>query len=492
MIDNGHIYKPANGSLSIEEVAEFFGVQKRSDNRYHLSDICRAAGIKVWSKIKPVRFNTAGNITTAQRDSVNNGVDCSDTSTGCFSSNLTSLLDRAIETSAQWTYLRPRGVVNGSYSEWFRLLDFDGYNNNAGAPFSQNADIVGNATSYQAQYIPVNIAPVIQNANLQVKELVEALTRNGNAISEYRYGVLYRDVNSSGTPSLSECGSQYTLTNLVLNTAFDVHFNPPASYTQSVVYDCVIIAFVRNNGNYWATFLPNTYFQAKIALFSVGVEGQTLSFEKEGGSRFFDISGYCWKAEWATAGINMQMIPSSATGTVVPYVDSVELRVSRAPSNPDGHITKRVVISVSPRVDDTTVAGGDYTKEFTVYQECDVSNFIRAVDSQGNPTNGITFVSLEPEAVTSVRIQANVTWEVTSILWDDDNTTDNPNTDTNRISVSPNRRVTPGSGTLVNTLVDVWATNGIAPGRRYKIRFVNTDPNRQAEDFVLIMISQNE
>lgn len=138
MIDNGHIYKPANGSLSIGEVAEFFGVQKRSDNRYHLSDVCKAALIVCWSRIKPVVWNqwVPDRTRSDWWKTANHMCGFRLTRTGQQSQRdvFTELSSIAAEFVAgrnhPWVYERPSGGAQSPY----RLLDFDGYAHDAQSP----------------------------------------------------------------------------------------------------------------------------------------------------------------------------------------------------------------------------------------------------------------------------------------------------------------------------------------------------------------------
>lgn len=138
MIDNGHIYKPANGSLSIGEVARFFGVQKRSDNRYHLSDICNAANINPWSRIKPVIWNQWGpdRLRSDWWKTTNGMCGFRVVKTGQQSQRdvFTELSSLAAEFVAErnhpWVYEHPTG---GSASP-YRLLDFDGYYHSSESP----------------------------------------------------------------------------------------------------------------------------------------------------------------------------------------------------------------------------------------------------------------------------------------------------------------------------------------------------------------------
>ena len=86
--------------------------------------------INKWAKYKPVRLNMVGEISDANRASVNWGFGSG------FVDGTTSFGSKAALHSGfanRWTYYAPRGL---SYSEWFRMLDFAGYVNSTAGGWS--------------------------------------------------------------------------------------------------------------------------------------------------------------------------------------------------------------------------------------------------------------------------------------------------------------------------------------------------------------------
>lgn len=102
-------------------------------SRTGLGSIIVNAAINKWAKNKPVRLNKITAITASELSSVHYGLQPLEvikivrTSLGYTGSGSDSEVDCLAEI-ADWTYNRPRG---GSYSEWFRTLDFNGYNHDA-------------------------------------------------------------------------------------------------------------------------------------------------------------------------------------------------------------------------------------------------------------------------------------------------------------------------------------------------------------------------
>lgn len=96
--------------------------------------------INIWAAHKPIRsqkLRLTTNETDPDQDDYaisNYGFDLDETS-GASSDNIVELFNRAKTLSGNWIYLHPRGVRTGYNTEWYRLLDFDGYNHNAIAPY---------------------------------------------------------------------------------------------------------------------------------------------------------------------------------------------------------------------------------------------------------------------------------------------------------------------------------------------------------------------
>lgn len=91
-----------------------------------------------WAKYKSIRLNKLGVLTDADRASIYFGLDVTPTKGGA--ANLASFLSRY---PTEWAYLPPRGKGNGESGadEWFRMLDFNGYNRNANC-FINISDII--------------------------------------------------------------------------------------------------------------------------------------------------------------------------------------------------------------------------------------------------------------------------------------------------------------------------------------------------------------
>lgn len=98
-----------------------------------IGQICAYANINMWSKYKPFRSSSLSFASISSRDSALASANQA-LAMGSTYASPAACLAAAKSLGAggsSWTYLRPRGL---SYSEWYRLLDFDGYNHSAVAP----------------------------------------------------------------------------------------------------------------------------------------------------------------------------------------------------------------------------------------------------------------------------------------------------------------------------------------------------------------------
>ena len=413
--------------------------------------------INKWAKYKPNGSTLKAVLTLVQRQAANCGIDCSDSSTGCFSTSLSSLLARA-KSNCTWNKVVPTV---------FRLRDFDGYNHNARPPYEQVPNIIGNTTGDQTTNITVTLVRNDDIDNVQVSDLVEALTRFGNTVSQFAEGLLIRNADTpSATPTvLTSNNSSYI-------------FPAPASYGSPITYDCVFVKYVNNNGTYWAVFYPNTYFQAKLALFYVSIENQTLNFTAQGGEDTLIISGYNWEASWGGKGnpnadIVMAMSPSQG-GTISPWSEVV---LTVQPSTPQytTSITKVVTISIP----------GGFTKQFTVKQACSLkTGYIALVDDNDQDAGTeviLTNTSLEAER--EIHIRSDRSWKVADqntsqgagivykIVGDDTGTYYDARSE---ITISPSS-ATISTGT--HTTKNVYIINLVAlpSNHMYEVLFVSTD-----------------
>ena len=111
----------------VAEVAGLLAVGTREDGRHHLADICQAGSINALARCKPFRYKAYNFASNADRQtaraSANNGF---------------QLVTPTISPSGSST---PHAVltyqkVDGTENAPNRLLDFDGYNHHAVAPYS--------------------------------------------------------------------------------------------------------------------------------------------------------------------------------------------------------------------------------------------------------------------------------------------------------------------------------------------------------------------
>lgn len=189
MNNNGIITSPVNLK---SDIATVLGT---SDT--NLSSLCTNDNINKWARYKPVRYDSVSALTEEQRRFASYGFDI-DYSADIYIPNL---FDKAQE-NPEWVYLRPQA------GNWFRTLDFNGYNHNAVVPFSYRS-------------FPTEINTSVDTASLQFRVLKNALSEldmvdfpyfDGQQ-SSFRYAIATRKVGSSDIylfygPTISEAGEE--------------------------------------------------------------------------------------------------------------------------------------------------------------------------------------------------------------------------------------------------------------------------------------------
>lgn len=172
--------------FAVPALASLLGVSK-SGGYYRHKDLCQASSIDKWSRIKPVRHSDPGPLTAAMFAEVNFGFDL----VGIITSSPAACLNLAKTNSGAWTYLKPRGRVSSSLTEWFRLRDFAGYNHNAPQPI----ECYGPSSPYGYRFIPVQIYDMVEEgAELTLTDFTELAdgTDTGRLIGDWRLGIAWR------------------------------------------------------------------------------------------------------------------------------------------------------------------------------------------------------------------------------------------------------------------------------------------------------------
>ena len=128
------------------DIAAVFGIAS-GDVGYLFAN----APINKWSLYKPVRHPSPGVLTDAMFKSVNYG----------YEPNSYSLLSAAVtawQGGSIWNYLKPRGLNGGGTGvhEWYRVLDFDGYNHSSLCPFDvtyNNEPTLNSTAQYNCSFV---------------------------------------------------------------------------------------------------------------------------------------------------------------------------------------------------------------------------------------------------------------------------------------------------------------------------------------------------
>lgn len=257
------------GATNVEELCNFFGVGKRSDNIYHSEDLMLAPTIKPKSKLKPIEFNgedvvisgvrfgKLSKLTPDQRLSVNYG------------HNLVVYTDateaiRGVASGTNFPYIKP--------SSWFRLADLWGYNHNPSDWF----ELKVGSTSINVNgstFVGINFSDFFR---------LGAVAEKGFTMYNINFGFLVwnSSLASQGYPQvyfisltdLSTPGKQL----IDLQDNLEIKGIPVGTWS---IYPCITnvrlnqheFTYIRGDGNYQGNWIPFPY--ANIITLSIVSSG---------------------------------------------------------------------------------------------------------------------------------------------------------------------------------------------------------------------------
>ena len=121
----GKIYRQnGNGIIDPNDVAPIINCPSGD-----IGTLCTSDNIKIYAKYKPIRSNTLGILTDIERQNRRYGIRCN-----------TNINRSLAVQDPYWHWEKPRGAnyydseTGTTVNEWYRLLDFDGYNHKAISP----------------------------------------------------------------------------------------------------------------------------------------------------------------------------------------------------------------------------------------------------------------------------------------------------------------------------------------------------------------------
>lgn len=277
---NGKIYADSNYGVSIEDVRSVLG-----DTSTDLGTLCTSSLINKWSKVKPVRYKTGvstpyfGELTPAIHASVNYGFS-TDLDSSLVVTTPMDALDLLLSGEA-YTYLPPNGAT-GSYA--YRLTDFDGYNHNAPAPYS---DYKNYPYNNRLPWFTLDKNP---NAEILLSDL--AGFSDFGDLSDWSLYLIYRIHGGTGSvsslPATSDIeGCATTIGDL--DSGLTAYWRHGASSVPNVQYDYCFAIYNNDDGEpYYIplpildTFTPTVYQPFTLILPSLSPKYETYTYEDNG------------------------------------------------------------------------------------------------------------------------------------------------------------------------------------------------------------------
>ncbi len=356
-----------------------------------LSALCTSANINKWSKRKPIRSSSLTALTSFAGSDTHWGL-----TVPTIAAPSASAPTQYAATS--WTYNQPRGSAN---SEYYRLLDFDGYNH-AAVPMVRSGHKKGQTISVDAYDNPTQKYSIthlssddtnlclsdfsldLGKANLVLATFYSAVTDKGDSAVGTYQGVV---VQSAGTVAAG-----YDYVNFTLPTVPDADF----AICDGLKYYTQVIPYLRYNStyyplpfdedNYWLT----TYIATYKTKFSGGI--YKISYN---GSTWINLDTTNTKPSgWdGTVYIQLQIINSTgSTYTLYPHGGSGTLQVlfgtNAGGATTNTYVTPTLIDSSGNTLSSVTIATG------TQYIYLKVPKAFSTTGAVGTGTGGQGYVYL--------------------------------------------------------------------------------------------------
>lgn len=221
-----------------------------SDQEWYNNALRRVNKINKWAKYKPLRSSKLGTLTDAERVELNQGLTMT---------KYTNPADLVSGYESDYAYQPPRGKT--TYNEWFRLLDFNGYNHYAEGPVSSFTCPSGEVTENQDLIVRLYLSPSNQmpDGNLIWSDFDP---EDDKPISEYYFGVIIR-TGTSSTYRVLTMSTMVGIGNPIQELALTLPanlFTLGSSYTVYPILSYDAITSVSSQGPYIAGFysVPDT------------------------------------------------------------------------------------------------------------------------------------------------------------------------------------------------------------------------------------------
>lgn len=169
--------------VSIGDLQTVFGT-----SRNDIGQIIVNENINKWAKFKPIRYNKLGILTDGERVEKNQGL---------VMTKYISPTEFIGGYEDDYAYLRPRGAGQ-TPQEWFRFLDFDGYNHEAVGPVSSFACPSGDVVENQDIIVRLYLNPSSQVPDGSL--IWSDFNPDDDAlltIADYYFGVIIHTVGTS-------------------------------------------------------------------------------------------------------------------------------------------------------------------------------------------------------------------------------------------------------------------------------------------------------
>ena len=249
----GRIYTDANSGISI--ISDIKSVL--SSNKNGIGAIIKNSTINKWAKYKPVRSSKKKALTASERQATSYGV------------NINKYINPATLISSllgEYAYQKPRGAT--TYREYYRELDFNGYNSGAECPIDDFSGPTGNVYTGQNVMVALSINTDAPTGSLALSDLYanevageSTIKDTSKSLANYYFGVIVKTGNVHKVLTLSTTIAQHNTSEITMSLPAEM-FSEGSGNTYSIypIFSYREISSISTSGAYREGLcaVPNT------------------------------------------------------------------------------------------------------------------------------------------------------------------------------------------------------------------------------------------
>lgn len=254
------------------------------NSSWSLGNLCTSSTIAKWAKYKPVRHSSTAELTEAQRKSVNCGMVAPTDSSG----NINALNHPEDAAARVWVYNRPRGYNGGGAGvhEWYRMLDFNGYDRTATNPPTKALS----STYYKVWGGGVNLfSNTSTSGTIQYGDINATIQRSGKAALALGSWYMAVIVKAGSNRWIKTTSNNLSVSPMVNLTSDDIKTIDPVDEVGSISFFVVLCDTKIESMTLFNADNPNYFFYPALCDLTSQVNG-TITINHTSGMSMSVIS----------------------------------------------------------------------------------------------------------------------------------------------------------------------------------------------------------